>query len=1187
MFLKLRFLALAFCVLPLFSTAKDGTTSIPFSATDKLSFIENKGQITDQFNKPRNDIQFKVSTPGMNIFIGNGQLHYQFNKVERVTKKGKFSVLDLKEKSPSLTTSYRMDVELLGANLQASVVTSGNLEYTEKYYRAEGTQKNQPLSITQFIEVRSFKKITYTDIYPYIDWVLFVNDNALEYEFVVHPGGNPSNIRLKYKGATSINILENGSFQANTPMGIITEARPYCFQADGKVVNSFYKLDHDVLSFELSGYVGELVIDPVLTWGTYLGGSGTDIIRALDVDNSGNVFCSGYSNSISNIATTGAYQIVNAGQDDIILSKYSATGSILYSTFFGTAMSDFGWCLTHTATDIFIGGSTGSFSDWDVVILKFSTAGTYISNFILGDNSLEECYGIGTNPAGDVFFAGWTTNNTTLATSGAFQSSYGGGSYDGLIGKVSNSLGAGALIWSTFYGGSSYDICYALKVDNSSNIYVAGGTKSPNNIASDTTNLNGLSDGFIAKFNNNGVRQFGTYGGGNSEDNIRALTLDNAGNIYVTGATFSDSGLATAGAFQTGLNSLSTFTDAWVGKYTNTGTKLWASYYGGNGYDQAECITSSDSGIIIGGFTNSSSGIASPIYANQPNNGGGDDGFMAKFNAAGTRIWGTYFGGGGFDYLFAIASSGPSNFYVAGHGNSTSGIATMGAPQTIINGLDEGFVAKFTECSPVPATPTVLTGPSLICAGATYTYAVQAVPGATSYQYTLPFGFIGTSTVDSITITAGLNSGIISVAAVNACGPGLPLSTPITVFAVPTAWIVATGNLSICPGGSVLLSGNTGMGNYYQWTLNNVNIPGATNSTYTATAQGTYQLFVSNIAGCSGTSSNSKIVTVVPTPAIPSITTNSPICAGQTLHFTVTNTTPGLSYLWVGPNGYNSSDSIPVITNANSNNSGVYNLTVGNIACSTSASTSVIVSSSIPVKPLGIVGNVSVCGGDTETYYVPNNASVVSYNWNLPASWSGASITNSITAIAGSGSGVITVSAQNGCGTSPKRVTYLSSSAPQVVTINQMGSTLMTSKTFVTYQWYLNGTAIPGATNQGFTTTQSGDYYVVVFAGACNGQSNTVTVTTGITSLGFSSDLVLFPNPNSGGFTIKGRISNQNEVVKIMIADVTGRIIHRGICEVKGNYLEHTVTLENIPAGVYIVRITSEQGSKVLPFVKK
>ncbi len=169
--------------------AKDATPVKPGQGIMKpLCFVENKGQVTGQDNNIRNDIQYKVSAPGVNLYVGNGELHYQFKEVEGLNS------------ATQEITSYAMDVVLVGANPSAKPVSTDKNSYYENYYTAQAG----PDGFT----AKSYNKIVYKDVYPNIDWVLYVKDNKVEYDFVVNPGGNVNDIKVcNTRGATGVQAL--------------------------------------------------------------------------------------------------------------------------------------------------------------------------------------------------------------------------------------------------------------------------------------------------------------------------------------------------------------------------------------------------------------------------------------------------------------------------------------------------------------------------------------------------------------------------------------------------------------------------------------------------------------------------------------------------------------------------------------------------------------------------------------------------------------------------------------------------------------------------------------------------------------------------------------------------------------------------------------------------------------------
>src|SRR4051812_34488311 len=125
--------------------------------------------------------------------------------------------------------------------------------------------------------------------------------------------------------------------------------------------------------------------------------------------------------------------------------------------------------------------------------------------------------------------------------------------------------------------------------------------------------------------------------------------------------------------------------------------RLWASYYGGAGYDAAVNITTDASGnVYMTGQTANSTGLAT-AGAYQTTSGGAEDAFLVKFDGAGTRLWATYFGGPGADFGYGVKTDAAGNVYITGYTESTTGIATAGAYQTTYNNFNDAFIAKFSS----------------------------------------------------------------------------------------------------------------------------------------------------------------------------------------------------------------------------------------------------------------------------------------------------------------------------------------------------------------------------------------------------------------------------------------------------------------------------------------------------------
>jgi len=251
------------------------------------------------------------------------------------------------------------------------------------------------------------------------------------------------------------------------------------------------------------------------------------------------------------------------------------------------------------------------------------------------------------------------------------------------------------LLWSTYYGGSQIDDAYTCSYDDSLNIYLSGQTGSANNIATTGSFQSvyaGGFDAFLVKFNSEGERLWGTYFGGSGWEDWNWSAIDHYGNIYMTGATNSSSNIATPGSYQSSRAGAS---DAYLVKFNTNGFRNWGTYYGGIGYTEGIFISVDDScNIYFGGDTDVPTGIASPD-GYQTACAGIYDGFLAKFDSNGQRLWATYYGGTNYDQADHCAISN-NIVYLSGETQSTNGISTPGSFQTSYGGIMDTWLAKFT-----------------------------------------------------------------------------------------------------------------------------------------------------------------------------------------------------------------------------------------------------------------------------------------------------------------------------------------------------------------------------------------------------------------------------------------------------------------------------------------------------------
>lgn len=830
----------------------------------KKGFVENVGQIIDQSGKARKDIDFKLETPELCAFVGSGALHYQwFRYPETGRPLAGYGGPAAMEQFKNITyTTYRLDVKLLNANPDAEVIKEEMLPYFQRYYLSH-------LGLTG-TKAQVYSKLTYKNIYPNIDWVIYIaKDRAqqgqMKYDFVVHPGGNPALIKLAYEGASHLRINGDGSFTATTPFGKHTDGAPYSYikteQGTGAVINTPYQLAGNVLCFDVAPVNGTLVIDPTVEWSSYFGGQGFDLAANMKCDYTGNVYVTGSTFLSTNMATTGAHQVANSGDFDTYLAKFDAQGALLWSTYYGGEGMDYSFGLasdrnnkmyisgvTRSLTGIATAGSpqtVQSGGDIDFFLSRFDKDGNLIWGRYFGTSG-EEYGGIcAANDFGQVHLAGYSKGNNLIALN-AHQATNSSAEFDAVLAQFDT---LGNQMWGTFYGGDSIETSDGLAYDKMGNVYMAGVTNSPDSIATPgafQTALAGSFDYYLVKFDTLGQRVWGTYYGGTdaesvispalvlNQNNVLSATLGNE--LFLVGVSYSDSGIATAGTYQDTLNGDA---DAFLVKFDSQGNRIWGTYYGGTGFDQSGAVVSDFAGNAYwAGFTESFSGLESP-GAYQTANNGWHDAYLAKFDANGQLLYGTFFGGSGDDEALAVSIDNQGNTYISGGTMSPGNIATPGAYLTTYGGGVASFITKFCTANPLGG----ITGPDTACARSPITLTTPAVPGATAYIWTLPQGWQGSSNTHTIEVIPNGQSGMVKLKIVK-CDTSTAISKSIYVYENPEAVIVSNGTQL-----STQQQHQT-----YQWYYNQQPLNGATNPSYTPAQMGYYQVVVTNEGSCTDTS---------------------------------------------------------------------------------------------------------------------------------------------------------------------------------------------------------------------------------------------------------------------------------------------------------------------------------------------
>jgi beta-propeller repeat-containing protein len=451
-----------------------------------------------------------------------------------------------------------------------------------------------------------------------------------------------------------------------------------------------------------------LVLDPVLVYSTYLGGSDRDFGYGIAVDRLGNAYVTGYALS-SDFPTANALQAENAGSADAFVMKLNAAGSALvYSTYLGGSGEDAGIGIGVDAFGAaYVVGATASTDfptanalqvefagfPYDGFVTKLNAAGSaLVYSTYLGGSDADNVIGIALDSSGNAYVTGYTFS-TDFPTRIPLQPAN-AGSYDAFMSKL-NAAGS-ALVYSTYLGGNGEDVAYGIAVDGSRNAYVGGYTFSidfPTRNPFQPENAGG-ADAFVTRLNAEGSGLvYSTYLGGSGFDSAAGIAVDASRHAYVTGDTSSTT-FPTRNAFQP---ENAGFNDAFVTRLNAEGSGLvYSTYLGGSGGDVGRGVAVDGSGnAYVTGDTSSTTFPTRNAF--QPENAGGADAFVTKLTTStvgwSALVYSTYLGGNGLDLGRGIAVDASGNAYVTGETTSTN-FPTRNPFQPENAGGSDAFVSK-------------------------------------------------------------------------------------------------------------------------------------------------------------------------------------------------------------------------------------------------------------------------------------------------------------------------------------------------------------------------------------------------------------------------------------------------------------------------------------------------------------
>jgi gliding motility-associated-like protein len=543
----------------------------------QMEFVENKGQWNNKIN-------YKGDFNTGSFFLENSGFTVVLNKPEDLIKRKEFSHGHAnkfnKEISPAdlILHSFAYNVTFLGAAINPKRIPDKSLTIYKNYFIGNDEKKWAS-------NCKVYNAITYKNVYPNIDVRYYSTQDKLKYDFIVHPGGNPAAIAMRYDGASSVSIKKN-ELIIGTSVGDVKELKPYTYQA-----NAFTKLDvatkyvvrDNVVTFDVSHYDANatLVIDPQIIFCSFTGSSADNWGYTATPGIDGSFFAGGIVDGNGYPATLGAYQTNAAGGKwDIGIMKFSPNGSAaIYATYIGGGGDDFPHSMIADASgNLIIAGKSnssnypttnaiGTRGGYDIIITKLNPTGTALvgsikiggigndgvnirekeddpPNSLIGTDRLRRNYGddarseVILDASNNIYVASCTQSND-FPTLGAVQGAN-AGKQDGIILKFNNNLSA--VLFSTYFGGADEDACFVIDISTTTgNLYVAGATMS-GSLPGDKTGviyptMQGNIDGFVTVLSPNGAILKTTFLGTSAIDLVYGIKFDKLGFPYVTGTT--------------------------------------------------------------------------------------------------------------------------------------------------------------------------------------------------------------------------------------------------------------------------------------------------------------------------------------------------------------------------------------------------------------------------------------------------------------------------------------------------------------------------------------------------------------------------------------------------------------------------------------------------------------------------
>lgn len=959
--------------------------AMPFSAyaeIPKVIFEENKNQWPSQ-------VKFKADIKGGALFMEQNAFTYVLKENINWHK-------DHRNESggPVTQKHHAFKVTFENSNPNSEIFGNNRYSWHRNYYIGDDRSKwasNVPV----------FSQVYYKNLYENIDLQYYNDEANLKYDIIIQPGGNPREIKLNYEGTDGLSI-QNGHLFVKTTIYDIIEQKPYAYQEinGNKIqVACAYVLKNNNVIFEVGAYDNTLplIIDPQLIASTYSGSTADNWGFTATYDAAQNIYMGGIISGTGYPTTLGAWDSTyNGGNSpgsswpfDIFLAKFNPTGStLMYATYYGGIINEQPHSLVVNGNnELYVVGRTNSSNfptlgaydaslngGYDIIVGKFNSVGNLLASTFVG-GSADDCVNVdidwnvyGTTKfsytddgrseiiidANSNVYVAACTKSTDFPLVNAYQGAF-GGTQDAVVFKMNSALSA--LTFSTYLGGAGTDAAYGLKLDNSNNVYVTGGTTGGFPTTASVlhpTYQGGLTDAFIAVLNSTGNTLLrSTYLGTIQYDQSYMIEIDASGDLYVFGQTRGNYPVTSSVYSNPGSGQ---FIHKLTGNLQNTVFSTVVGNGPSGGFPRVNLsptafLVDSCQTIYIAGwgrssilsgsmpFPSSTTGLPTTTNAYQSATDGKDHYFMVLEPNAKALYYATFFGEGatnpdadhvdggtcrfdkrGVIYQACCASCGgtqgfpttPTAYSLTNNSDHINHPFPNSAPQTVYN-CNEAVVKMDVSVNPIAVAN--VTSATTGCAPFTVTFSNT---GSVADYYFWDFGDGGTSTLPAPTYTYNF-AGTFTITlyatdSIGVCGFDDYDTVIVTVGAAPT--LVTTSINIPCIGGTgtATVSPTGGITPYtYAWSPS-----GGSTNTASFVAPGIYTVSVTDNTGCKSTQT---VVITEPPPLTVATATVGATCGLNDGSATASGVggTPGYSYVW---------STGPTTTSVTGLGAGTYSITV-------------------------------------------------------------------------------------------------------------------------------------------------------------------------------------------------------------------------------------------------------------------